>query len=300
MNKYFKPEVANYALLLFLGAVWAASFVAIKISNEMFNPIEVGFYRTAIGAIFLFCAVKFRGAKVNVMNSNMRTYALVGFLNASVPFTLLPYGLITMPSNIGVIILSANPFLALILAHFFTLDEKLSLRKVIGSIIGFSGVIFAVGMEILVSDIDSLISALAIYIGASSYVISNLIIRRISHLPSDIVTMNTLLWGSIWLLPVILIFGNFHNINFSWTPFFAIIYLGVIPTGFAFSLRQVLIRNAGSTFMMQVGYIIPIFGIFYGWLLLGEKVGYSLIISVILVIIGISISRIRVNKKLPE
>ena len=222
---------------------------------------------------------------------------MIGFLNASIPFTLLPYGLITLPSNIGVIILSANPFLALILAHFFTLDEKLSIRKVIGSIIGFSGVVFAVGMEVLVSDLNSLISALAIYIGASSYVISNLIIRRISHLPSDMVTMNTLFWGSIWLLPLVLIYGNLQNIEFSSIPVFAIIYLGVIPTGLAFSLRQVLIRNAGSTFMMQVGYIIPIFGVFYGWLFLGEAIGYYLIVSVILVIAGIGISRIRVNAK---
>jgi drug/metabolite transporter (DMT)-like permease len=297
MTKNLKTEINNYSLLIFLGAVWAASFVAIKFSNKIFNPIEVGFYRTAIGALFLFCAVKFRGGSIILFNENTRLYSLIGFLNASIPFTLLPYGLITLPSNIGVIILSANPFLALVLAHFFTLDEKLSIRKVIGSIIGFSGVVFAVGREVLVSDLNSLISALAIYIGASSYVISNLIIRRISYLPSDMVTMNTLFWGSIWLLPLVLIYGNLQNIEFSSIPVFAIIYLGVIPTGLAFSLRQVLIRNAGSTFMMQVGYIIPIFGVFYGWLFLGEEIGYYLIISVALVIAGIGISRIRVGAK---
>ena len=231
MTKNLKTEINNYSLLIFLGAVWAASFVAIKFSNEIFNPIEVGFYRTGIGALFLFCAVKFRGGSITLFNENTRLYSLIGFLNASIPFTLLPYGLITLPSNIGVIILSANPFLALVLAHFFTLDEKLSIRKVIGSIIGFSGVVFAVGMEVLISDLNSLISALAIYIGASSYVISNLIIRRISHLPSDMVTMNTLFWGSIWLLPLVLIYGNLQNIEFSSIPVFALIYLGVLPTG---------------------------------------------------------------------
>tara|TARA_X000000368_G_C23051534_1_gene721651 strand:- start:2212 stop:3108 length:897 start_codon:yes stop_codon:yes gene_type:complete len=297
MSKNFSSEFNNYSLLVFLGAVWAASFVAIKYSNEIFNPIEVGFYRTLIGSLFLFCAVKLRKGSINIISSNTKTYSIVGFLNASVPFTLLPYGLISLPSNIGVIILSANPFLALILAHYFTIDEKLSMRKVIGSIIGFSGVIFAVGVEVFVSDLDSLIAALAIYIGASSYVISNLIIRRISDLPSDMVTMNTLFWGSIWLVPLMLIFGNFHDLEFKWIPFLALLYLGIIPTGLAFSLRQVLIRNAGSTFMMQVGYIIPVFGVFYGWILLGEKVGYSLIISVLLVITGIGISRIQVNKK---
>ena len=297
MSKSFSSEFNNYSLLILLGAVWAASFVAIKYSNEIFNPIEVGFYRTLIGSLFLFCAVKLRKGSINIISSNTKTYSIVGFLNASVPFTLLPYGLISLPSNIGVIILSANPFLALILAHYFTIDEKLSMRKVIGSIIGFSGVIFAVGVEVFVSDLDSLIAALAIYIGASSYVISNLIIRRISDLPSDMVTMNTLFWGSIWLVPLMIIFGNFHDLEFKWIPFLALLYLGIIPTGLAFSLRQVLIRNAGSTFMMQVGYIIPVFGVFYGWILLGEKVGYSLIISVLLVITGIGISRIQVNKK---
>ena len=293
MNRTLNTEISNYALLIFLGAIWAASFVAIKFSNLIFNPIEVGFYRTFIGSIFLLLTVKLRGGSISLFSENTRLYSLIGFLNASVPFTLLPYGLITLPSNIGVIILSANPFLALVLAHFFTLDEKLSLRKVIGSIIGFSGVVFAVGVEIFVSDWDSLISAIAIYVGASSYVISNLIIRRISYLPSDMVTMNTLFWGSVWLLPLVLIYGNLQNIEFSYMPVFAIIYLGVIPTGLAFSLRQVLIRNAGSTFMMQVGYIIPIFGVFYGWLFLNEKISYSLIISVLLVVMGIGISRIR-------
>ena len=297
MNKDLKSEINNYILLIFLGAVWAASFVAIKFSNEIFNPIEVGFYRTFIGSIFLFCAVKLRGGSITLLNENTKLYSLIGFLNASIPFTLLPYGLITLPSNIGVIILSANPFLALVLAHFFTLDEKLSLRKVIGSIIGFSGVVFAVGVEIFISDINSLIAAIAIYVGASSYVISNLIIRRISHLPSDMVTMNTLFWGSIWLLPLLFVYGSLPNIEFSYLPVFAIIYLGIIPTGLAFSLRQVLIRNAGSTFMMQVGYIIPIFGVYYGWLFLDEKVGYSLLISVALVILGIGISRIKVSVK---
>ena len=62
-----------------------------------------------------------------------------------------------MPSNIGVIIMSANPFLALILAHFFTLDEKLNLRKLIGTIIGFLGVIFAVGVQVFVTDMTTLI-----------------------------------------------------------------------------------------------------------------------------------------------
>ena len=127
--------------------------------------------------------------------------------------------------------------------------------------------------------------------------ISNLIIRRISDLPSDMVTMNTLFWGTVWLTPLMLFYGNFENIDFAWTPFLSLLYLGIIPTGFAFSLRQVLIRNAGSTFMMQVGYIIPIFGVFYGWLFLGEEIGYYLIISVALVIAGIGISRIRVSAK---
>ena len=64
MTKNLNTEISNYALLVFLGAIWAASFVAIKFSNLIFNPIEVGFYRTFIGSMFLFFAVKLRGGSI--------------------------------------------------------------------------------------------------------------------------------------------------------------------------------------------------------------------------------------------
>ena len=200
-----------------------------------------------------------------------------------------------MPSNIGVIIMSANPFLALILAHFFTLDEKLNLRKLIGTIIGFSGVIFAVDVQVFVTDMTTLIGALAIYIAGCSYVVSNLIIRKVSSLPSDMVTMNTLVWGTIWLAPLMLIFSNPINYEVNYSAISAIIYLGIIPTGLAFSLRQVLIRSAGTTFMMQVAYLIPVFGIFYGWLFMSEELKISLFIGAALVIIGIAVSRMQIE-----
>ena len=95
MSKSLSSEFNNYSLLVFLGAVWAASFVAIKFSNEIFNPIEVGFYRTFIGSLFLFCAVKFRKGSINIISKNTKTYSLVGFLNASVPVS---YTHLTLPT----------------------------------------------------------------------------------------------------------------------------------------------------------------------------------------------------------
>ena len=285
----------NYVLLVFLGAVWGASFVAIKYCSIIFNPIEIGFFRTSIAAIFLLAIVSLRKGNYDFFGKNTFTYSIIGLFNAAIPFTLIPYGLLALPSNIGVIIMSANPFLALILAHFFTNDEKLNLRKSIGTIIGFSGVVFAVGVEVFVTDMESLIGALAIYLAGCSYVVSNLIIRKISDQPSDMVTMNSLMWGSIWLLPLMFMYGNFSNYELSYIPISAIIYLGIIPTGLAFSLRQVLIRNTGSTFMMQVAYLIPIFGIFYGWLLLSEPLKISLFVGLILVIVGIAVSRMQID-----
>ena len=127
MNSSFN----NYSLLIFLGAVWGGSFVAIKFSNLIFNPIEIGFFRTFIGATVLLLAVLYRAGSLQFFQKNTYRYAIIGLFNAAIPFTLIPYGLLTLPSNIGVIIMSANPFLALILAHYFTHNEKLNLRKII-------------------------------------------------------------------------------------------------------------------------------------------------------------------------
>jgi len=288
-------SINNYSLLIFLGAVWGASFVAIKYCNQMFNPIEIGFFRSFVAAFVLFIAVKFRSGSLEFFGKNTLTYCIVGLFNAAIPFTLIPYGLLALPSNVGVIILSANPFLALILAHFFTNDEKLNLRKSIGTILGFSGVVFAVGAQVLITDVSGLLGALAIYIAGCCYVVSNLIIRKISDLPSDMVTMNSLTWGSVWLLPLMFLYSSPSDYELNYLPILALIYLGIIPTGLAFSLRQILIRSAGSTFMMQVAYLIPVFGIFYGWLILSEPIKFSLLIGVVLVIIGIAVSKMQVD-----
>ena len=90
--------------MVFLGAVWVSSFVAIKFCNFMFNPIEIGFFRTFIGAIFLLIAVLYRAGSLQLFQENTYTYAIIGLFNAAIPFTLIPYGLLTLPSNIGVII----------------------------------------------------------------------------------------------------------------------------------------------------------------------------------------------------
>ena len=79
MFRDLNTELSNYALLLFLGAIWAASFVAIKFSNLIFNPIEVGFYRTFIGSMFLFFAVKLRGGSISLFSENTKLYSLIGF-----------------------------------------------------------------------------------------------------------------------------------------------------------------------------------------------------------------------------
>ena len=109
------------------------------------------------------------------------------------------------------------------------------------------------------------------------------------------VTMNTLVWGTIWLAPLMLIFSNPINYEVNYSAISAIVYLGIIPTGLAFSLRQVLIRSAGTTFMMQVAYLIPVFGIFYGWLFMSEELKFSLFVGAALVIIGIAISRMQIE-----
>ena len=154
---------------------------------------------------------------------------------------------------------------------------------------------FAVGVQVFVTDMSSFIGALAIYLAGCSYVVSNLIIRKVSNLPSDMVTMNTLAWGSIWLIPLMLLFAEPVNYEMNLTAISALFYLGIIPTGLAFSLRQILIRTAGTTFMMQVAYLIPVFGIFYGWALMNEPLKFSLLIGVILVVVGIAISRLQVE-----
>ena len=173
-------------------------------------------------------------------------------------------------------------------AHFFTRDEKITLLKSIGVIIGFTGVVFLFFDKLIINE-NNFIFALITILGSTFYSIGGIMTLRLKKKGNENVTTSTTLWSVILLFPLSLIFEKPWYLNPSLESTLSLLYLGVVATGLAWLIRFRILTVNGIVFQTQVAYLIPIFGVIFGYFLMDEIITWRVLISLFIIIIGIYI-----------
>jgi drug/metabolite transporter (DMT)-like permease len=218
-------------------------------------------------------------------------------INLVIPFFLIAYGVQKVQSNLAAILMASTPLSATVLAHFFTDNEKINLTKILGVLIGFSGIVFLFSDNMLINE-SNFTSALLILIGSTFYVVGGLLTLKISNKKNENVTASILIWGTIFLIPITAFTEKPWNLNPSIDSTISLVYLGVVATGLAWLLRFRILKTNGLVFQAQVAYLIPIFGIILGYIFLNELITPKVLISVVAVIIGIYLVKKSNSKKI--
>ena len=278
----------DYFILTLLALIWASAFFNIKIATYSYGPLTIAFLRIFLGAIpvVLLCYIK--KIKIEAFSKDWYWFATIGIINLVIPFFLIAYGVKNVQCNLAAILMASTPLSASVLAHFFTKNEKINLIKSLGVLIGFSGIVFLFSDNILINK-NNFISAFLILCGSTFYVIGGLLTLKISNKKNENVTASILIWGTIVLMPISLIIEEPWNLSPRIDSTISLIYLGVFSTGIAWLLRFYILKHNGLVFQAQVAYLIPIFGVILGFLILGELITSKVLISLIAVIIGIYI-----------
>ena len=129
-------------LLGLLGLIWGSSFFNIKIATYSYDPFTLALIRVVFASIPLFLLCKYKNIKIEAFTKNWKPYAIIGLCNIAIPFTLIAIGTAGINSYLAAMLMSTTPMSGSILAHFFTNDEKITLFKSIGIIVGFLGILF--------------------------------------------------------------------------------------------------------------------------------------------------------------
>ena len=276
----------DYLLLTILALIWASAFFNIKIATYSYGPFTIALLRIFLGAIPVTMLCYFKKIKIEAFSKDWYWFASIGVINLVIPFFLIAYGVKEVQSNLAAILMASTPLTAAALAHFFIKNEKINFVKSIGVLIGFSGIVFLFSDEILINE-NNIFSAFLILFGSCFYVLGGLLTLKISNKKNENVTASILIWGTMVLIPITLFFEQPWNLNPSLESTMALIYLGVFSTGIAWLLRFYILKHNGLVFQAQVAYLIPIFGVILGFLILGEAITPKVIISLIAVIAGI-------------
>jgi len=278
----------DYFLLTILALIWASAFFNIKIATYSYGPLTIAFLRIFLGAIPVVILCFCKKIKIEAFSKDWHWFAAIGIINLVIPFFLIAYGVQKVQSNLAAILMASTPLTAAGLAHFFTKNEKINLKKSIGVLIGFSGIIFLFSDNILIDE-NNIFYAFLILFGSCFYVVGGLLTLKISNKKNENVTASILIWGTLVLMPIALFFEQPWSLTPRLDSTVSLIYLGIFSTGLAWLLRFYILKHNGLVFQSQVAYLIPIFGVILGFLILSEAITPKVIISLIAVIIGIYI-----------
>ena len=281
-----EPKVIDYLLLTILALIWSSAFFNIKIATYSYGPVTIAFLRIVFGAIPVIGLCLFKKIKIEAFSKDWYWFAAIGMINLVIPFFLIAYGVQRVQSNLAAILMASTPLSATVLAHFFTKNEKINLMKILGVLVGFSGIVFLFSDNILINE-NNFTYALLILFGSTFYVIGGLLTLKISNKKNENVTASILIWGTLFLIPITAFTEKPWNLNPSIDSTISLIYLGVVATGLAWLLRFRILKNNGLVFQAQVAYLIPIFGIILGYIFLNELITPKVVVAVVAIIVGI-------------
>ncbi|PHQ81911.1 MAG: EamA family transporter [Thalassobium sp.] len=284
------PTLSNWLSIAALGVIWGGTFMVVAIALEGFGPLTVASARTTLGAVSLLILMRALGRPMPSGRAVWGYLAVIGALNTALPFALLSWGQQYVPSAFAGISMAALPLFVLPLAHLFS-DEKMSGRKAVGVVVGFTGAAVLIGPNALrIGQGIVPLAQLACIAASLSYAVSSVLTRRCPPVDSISMAALTLVVGSICLIPAMLLIEGLPT----WPAGragYAIIFLGLVPTAFAALLRVQTIRTAGSVFMTLVNYQVPLWSVVFGTLVLSEVLPLRFFAALALILTGLLISQ---------
>jgi len=284
-----QPSTANWISIFALGLIWGGTFMVVSIALRGYGPITVACARTTLGA-FALLGIMFALRRPLPSPQAMRAIAIIGPLNTALPFMLLSWGLQYVPSAFAGISMAVLPLFVLPLAYFFS-DETLNLRRVVGVMFGVIGAIVLIGPGVLrIGTGMEPWGQIACLLATLSYSISSILTRRCPPVDSITMAAFTLMFGSIIMIPLMIMIEGVPTPTTRESTL-AIIVLGLVPTAFAAYLRILVVRTAGSVFMTNVNYQVPLWSVVFGAVVLDENLPIEFFIALGIILAGLAISQ---------
>lgn len=285
------PRLADYGLLLLLAAFWGGSFMLIKLAVDEIPPASLSATRLIIGGMILFAVVLYTGERARYGGRSLGLIVLAGFIGNAVPFVLISWGEKTVDAGLASILMGIMPIATLVLAHFFTGNEPMTLRKLSGVVIGLAGLVILVGPAVLLRLGDEGISQLAILGAAVCYSVNAIMTKALLDFPRTITGAAILLAGGLTTLPVALLFEQPWALDPGVMSTTALVLLSVFPTAIAMLLIFEVLDRQGAGFFSQVNLLVPLFGVAWAALVLGEIPNLAAIFALMFILAGIYFAR---------
>ncbi|MGQ7843726.1 DMT family transporter [Granulosicoccus sp. 3-233] len=292
-----KPLLRDHLRLLTAAAIWGSSFLLNAVALGDFTPVAIASYRVLLAAVIICLVCRSMKLPVKLDRRSVLLLGAIGLLNSAVPFTLIGWGQLRIDSATTAILLASSPFFTLLFSHFMTQDDRFSWPKLTGLILGFLGVVVLLGQGLLQGG-GGLSGMLAVVAAGCCYSISSLLIRRLKGMPTLLLVAGTLVAGCVVMVPILLLSSPPWEQRWHLETAGALAVLAIGPTAIAYVLRAQIVQINGAVYMSNVGYLIPLFAVFWGWLFLSQQPSLAMWVALLLILAGIAIGQRRTDRPL--
>jgi drug/metabolite transporter (DMT)-like permease len=274
----------SIALLLLLSAFWGASYLFIKVAlDDGVAPWAVVSIRTALAALVLVPLAIQRGV-LGSLRGRLGPIVVLSLVQVAGPLTLIALGEERISSSLTGILVASAPIFTFLLAFALTGEQRASRASLVGVAIGIVGVGMLLGVD-AGGGTDALVGGLFVILAALGYAVAAWYLKRNLAGVEPVATVaGTQAVAALVTLPL----GLLHVPDAvpSLDAVGSLLTLGVICTGFAFVIFHSLVASDGPARASLVGYIAPVFSIFYGVVLLDERFGVATAAGLVLILGG--------------
>ncbi len=260
------------AMLLALAALWGASFLFMRVAVPALGPIVLADGRVAIAGVALLAyaaAIRARSG----LRERWRDYLLLGAINAALPFSLLAAAELELEASLAAVLNAVAPMCGAIVGAVW-LRQPVTRAAMVGLVLGVAGVALVVGLSPFTIDLPFVLAVLACLGAAFAYGVgANLVRVRFTGDPPLAMAVGQQLAAALVLLPLVPL------VPLRATPdaldLACLLALGLGSTGVAYLLYFRLLAELGPTGGMTVIFVVPVFGVLWGALFLGEAIHLS-------------------------
>ena len=282
----------NLLLLLILGTIWGGSYMFIKVIVAEVPVFTLVAGRLTLATMIMWGLLRAQGLSLPRSRRMWGRYAVLGFLGMAVPYSLISWGEQYISSGLASLLQATTPIFTVILVHFLTDDERITLAKTIGVVIGFVGVGILMLPNLRQGLRANLLGQLAIVGSSLCYAGTAIYARSWLRGQSPLVSASgQLTMGMVYMLPASLLIDRPFDLSPSLPVLASWTVLTVLGTVVAYVIYFTLIERTSATFVTTVTYIIPINGLMLGALVLNEPLNVTVLGSLVLILLGVLLVR---------
>lgn len=283
-------KTKHWIAFITLGLIWSSSFLWIKIGVEEIGPMALVAFRVLFGVLTAAGIAIYQKVEWPRDWKTWGIYAILGPTSVAIPIFFISWGEQTIDSAVASVLNATTPLFTLIIAHFWLHDDKMTVPKVTGLLIGFAGIVLLFSEDLLASKHLNVIGQLAVVLASLFYAWSAVFGRKYTqHITGvvrgalPLITATIFMWtiGPIAEKPFLI-----PTLPITWV---AVLWLGIFGSGVATILFYYLLHEIGPTRTTLVTYLFPIGGVILGVFFLDEHLSWQLLAGSALIIASLAV-----------